>query len=54
MAEGKVHRPFNPIRGTIWLPAEIRLNEIDWSPLPEARPRAHEPLFAPEEGRVAA
>ena len=29
----------NPIRGTIWLPADIKLDEIEWEPLAENNER---------------
>jgi hypothetical protein len=52
----KHKRGWNPVRGTLWLPADVAdLNEIDFEPLPEpAQDRTQTPLFAPEEGRVAA
>jgi hypothetical protein len=46
----------NPIRGTIWLPADVAdLNQIDWAPPPEPfykPPQA--PAGAPEMAEVAA
>jgi len=29
--------PYNPLRGTRWLPRDIDLHEIDWSPLPATK-----------------
>jgi hypothetical protein len=48
-------RSYNPLRGTMWLPPDVRLDEIDFDPLPEpADPRAQTALFAPDDRAVAA
>jgi len=42
-------KTWNPIRGTIWLPADIKLDEIDFEPLPQdAHTKAETPLFNAE------
>ncbi len=48
----KVRRPFNPIRGTIWLPGDLTdLNEIEWDQEP-AQQAGFPPVLGAEAGRT--
>jgi len=47
-------KTWNPIRGTMHLPQDVNLAEIDWEPLPEPQRCAQDRLFASEESPVAA
>jgi hypothetical protein len=48
-------RNFNPIRGTLWLPADVaNLDDIDFEPLPEPGNKPAQALaVAPEMAEVA-